>query len=74
MKGALPGSVPRRNVVNMSPVDYSDNEFYQGLFQKSFSVSIRSNPKVHSPQSMHIRSESYHTKCGPGHGYVSRPQ
>jgi len=74
MKGALPGSVPLRNVVNRSPVDYSDNQFYQGLFQKSFSVSIRSHPKVHSPQSMHIRSESYHTKCGPGDGYVSRPQ
>ncbi len=74
MKGALPSSVPLRNVVNRSPIDYSDDEFYQGLFQKSFSVSIRSHPKVHSPQSMHLRSEIYHTKCGPGDGYVSRPQ
>ncbi len=63
MKGALPGSVALRNVVNRSPVDYSHNQFYRGLFLNSFSVSISSHLKVHSRQSMHIRSETYHTKC-----------
>jgi hypothetical protein len=54
----------------IGPLDY---QFYRGLFQKSYSASVRSfTSKVHSPQSMHITSETYHTKCGPLYGYVSR--